>query len=318
MPEKEYDIMKKTVCMAAIAALLILSVIPGARAVTTPYSFSGPNVSIGIDQSVYETVLTRDNLAENESWLTENGYTVDGMTNIFNSNGYLLYAVDRENSRTLVLSALVTVDSEMYFDLNLQDNDMRKEFRTGHKGESYSLLGYDYSEAAWKNYGGALLRFLCTKYDFYENGEVEHSGYQRKTIRNGYTITLDMQVRDRGLKSADEKALEETMNNFSFTTILSMPLLPAKISFTAEPPASTKSDTFTVKGTTEKKGTVTVTVLSLTSSASSVFTGTANSSGSFSVKVTLPEKGIYSVVIEAAADDSLKTQIAYTVNYQGT
>ena len=307
--------MKKTAAFF-IAFVIISAFALPASAATTAYSFSGPQVSIGIDESVYETVLTLDNLAEHEDWLAANGYTVEGMTNVFNSNGYLVYAVDRENNRTLTLSAQITVDSEMYFDLNLQDNDMRKEFRTAHKGDSYTLLGYSYSDAAWTNYGGTLLRFLCTKYTFTENGEIEHTGCQRKTIRNGYTIILDMQVRDRALKSADEKALEQVMSNFSFITIASMPLLPAKISFSAEPPATTKSDTFTVKGTTEKKGTVTVSVLSLTSAVSSIFSGTANSSGSFSVKVTLPETGIYSVVIEASADDSLKTQISYTVNYQ--
>ncbi len=308
--------MKKTLCFALMFLLLFSSFSPAASAATTAYSFPGPQVSVGIDESVYRIVLTMDNLAEHEDWLLSNGYTVEGMANIFNSNGYLVYAADEANDRTFILSAQVTVDSEMYFDLNMQDSDMRKEFRTSHRGTAYSILGYDYSEAAWTNYGGTLLRFLCTKYSFTENGEVEHTGYQRKTIRNGYTIILDMQVRNRSLKSADEKALEQIMGNFSFLSISPMPLLPAKLSFSSEPPASVSSDSFTVKGTTEKKGTVTVTVLSLTSAASSVFTGTANSSGSFSVKVTLPEPGIYSVVIEASADNSLKTQISYTVNYQ--
>ena len=307
--------MKKTLCLAATLTL-ILALVSTASAATTAYSFNGPQVAIGIDQSIYETVLTMDNLAEHEDYLLANGYTVEGMTNIFNSNGYLVYAVDAENNRTLVLSAQITVDSEMYFDLNEQDSDMRKEFRTAHKGDAYTILGYSYSDAAWNNYGGTLQRFLCTKYTFSENGEIEHRGYQRRTIRNGYTITLDMQVRDRDLKSADEKALEQAMDNFSFLTIVQMPLLPAKLSVSSEPPAATSSDSFTVKGTTEKKGSITITVVSLTSSSGNVFTGTANSSGSFSVKVTLPESGIYSVVVEASADNSLKTQFSYTVNYK--
>ena len=307
--------MKKNLCLAATLALL-LALAGTASAATTAYTFSGPQVALGIDQSVYETVLTLDNLAEHEDYLLSNGYTVEGMTNVFNSNGYLVYAVDAENNRTLVLSAQITVDSEMYFDLNEQDSDMRKEFRTAHRGDAYTLLGYSYSQAEWNNYGGTLQRFLRTKYAFSENGEIEHRGYQRKTIRNGYTITLDMQVRDRDLKSSDEKALEQAMDNFSFITIAPMPLLPAKLSVSSEPPAATSSDSFTVKGTTEKKGSITITVVSLTSSSGNVFTGTANSSGSFSVKVTLPEPGIYSVVVEASADNSLKTQFSYTVNYQ--
>ena len=111
--------MKKTLCLAAILALLF-TFVHTASAATTAYTFNGPQVAIVIDQSIYETVLTLDNLAEHEDYLLANGYTVEGMTNIFNSNGYLVYAVDAENDRTLVLSAQVTVDSEMYFDLNEQ------------------------------------------------------------------------------------------------------------------------------------------------------------------------------------------------------
>ena len=177
--------MKKTLCLAATLALL-LTLVCTASAATTAYSFNEPQIALGIDQSIYETVLTVDNLAEHEDYLLANGYTVEGMTNIFNSNGYLVYAVDAENNRTLVLSAQITVDSEMYFDLNDQDNDMRKEYRTGHtNGKAYGLLGFRYAHAAWNNYGGDKLRFLCTEYTLMKDGAVDHYGYQRRTIRNG-------------------------------------------------------------------------------------------------------------------------------------
>ena len=306
---------KKLLPMLLFSAVLIRVFTSAALAQT--YTFSEPQISLNLIDTDYTVILTRDNLAANEDWLLSNGYTVDGMRSVFDSNGILLQAVDAASDRTFVLSAQVTVDSEMYFDVNLQDNDMRKEFRTSHtNGTAYGLLGYNYSRSAWKNYGGTLLRFLCTEYSFRENGQVEHYGYQRRTIRNGYTITLDMQVRNRTLKSSDEKALENMMDGFQFTQILSMPKLPVKLSFSSEPPSSTTSASFTIKGSSARKATVTVNVLSLTSSSSSVFTATANNNGDFSVKVTLPEPGVYSVVVSAEAEDSLRTQISYSVTYQ--
>ncbi len=307
--------MKKILHLLLLTAVLLTVLSSAALAQT--YTFNGPQISLNLIDTDYTVILTRDNLAANEEWLLSNGYTVEGMGSVFDSNGILLQAVDPANDRTIVLSAQVTVDSEMYFDLNLQDSDMRKEFRTSHtNGSAYGLLGYTYSHATWKNYGGTLLRFLCTEYTFRENGQVEHYGYQRRTIRNGYTITLDLQVRDRTLKSSDEKALEALMSGFQFSQVLSMPKLPVKLSFTSEPPSNTSSASFTIKGSSARKAAVTVNVLSLTSSSSSVFTATANSGGDFSVKVTLPEPGVYSVVISAEAEDALRTQISYSVTYQ--
>ncbi len=305
---------KWTLILLLSAVLMTLS---ASSALAQTYTFNGPQISLNLIDTDYTVILTRDNLAANEDWLLANGYTVDGMASIYDANGILLEAVDSASDRTLVLSAQVTVDSEMYFDVNLQDNDMRKEFRTSHtNGTAYSLLGYSYSHASWQNYGGSLLRFLCTEYTFRENGQVEHYGFQRRTIRNGYTITLDMQVRNRTLKNSDEKALESLMSGFQFTQVLSMPKLPVRLSFTSEPPATTAKDTFTIKGASARKAAVTVNVLSLTSASSNVFTATANSSGDFSVKVTLPEPGVYSVVVSAEAEDALRTQISYSVSYQ--
>ncbi len=279
------------------------------------YTFENEYVSLDIYE--WPVVLVSGRLSEQSSYLDSIGSDAESMQAVFNSEGILLEAIDDANQRTFVLSCLKTVDSEMYFDLNKQDNDMRKEYRTGHtNGAGYSLAGYRYSHATWKNYGGEKLRFLCTEYTFSSNGKTEHSGYQRRTIRNGYTITLDMQVRGRNLKSSDEKALESLMTRFNFTKILPLPKLPTKLSITSEPPAVVKNGSFSIKGTTAKKANVTVTAISFTSASSTVYQAAASTSGAFSVKVTLPGAGIYSVIISAEGDDSLRTQITYTVNYQ--
>ena len=87
------------------------------------------------------------------------------------------------------------------------------------------------------------------RYNFRQGGSVEHRGYQRRTIYNGYTITLDMKVLGgRQLKSADNKALNKVFDTLTFTQTLPLPQLP--VSFDEQITAPSKQDTFTMKGKT--------------------------------------------------------------------
>ncbi len=304
--------MAKKICAVTAALILILSF---TAAHATGYSFPDYYITLDVPTD-WPIVLTMDNLDSQFNALDSLGTDAEAMKSVFESDGILLEAVDSANNRTFVLSCLKTVDSEMYFDLNEQDSEMRKEYRTSHtNGTAYGLMGYKYAHATWKSYNNNRLRFLCTEYTLMKDGSVDHYGYQRRTIRNGYTITLDVQVRGRQLKSSDEKALEKLMDGFAFMRVLPLPKLPTRISITGEPPATSKNGTFTVKGTTVRKADITVTAISLTNSSSTVYQTAANGSGVFSVKVTLPAFGIYSIVISAETPDSLRSQFTYTVNY---
>ena len=297
-----------------VFSLLLISAAATANAET--YSFGDIRAQVEIPAD-YETVLTPYNLSSKADWITEQGLDYDALANSFEAEGILLQAVDAETNRTLVITALRDTDGQTYFDLNNQDEDMRKEFRVSHtNGTAYGILGYTYSSAKWANYGKVNLRFLQTQYTLRQDGQLVCSGYQRRTIRNGYTITLDMQVRDRTAKEADNTALEKVMKTFTFTEILPMPELPIKLTVSSAPPAETNEDTFTVKGTTAKKATVTATVFSLGTSGGQTYQTTANGSGSFSMKVTLPAQGIYSVTITAEAEGAITAQRLYSVTFQ--
>lgn len=296
------------------AALLLISMAAMASAET--YSFGEIRAQVDIP-SDYETVLTLYNLSSQTDWIASQGMDYDALANSFESEGILLEAIDADTNRTLVISALRDTDAQTYFDLNNQDEDMRKEFRTSHtNGSAYSILGYSYSSAKWANYGKVNLRFLQTKYTLRQNGQLVCSGYQRRTIRNGYTITLDMQVRDRTAKDADNAALEAVMKTFNFTEILPMPELPVKLTVSTAPPAETSESTFTIKGTTARKATVTAAVFSLGSPGGQSFKTTANGSGSFSIKVTLSAQGVYSLTLTAEAEGAVTAQRLYSVNFQ--
>ena len=281
------------------------------------YSFPDIRATLDIPAEEYDVILTPYNLSTNHEWIESQGLDPDFLASEFESEGILIKAVDRENGRTFLLTALKDQDAETYFDLNLQDDSMRKEFRTSHtNGTAYGILGYNYSSAKWQNYGEDAMRFLKSQYTLRQDGENVGAGYQRRTIRNGYTITLDMLVSGRSLKADDEKALEAIMKSFRFTEVLPMPPLPIKLNFSSAPPAETSDAAFTVKGSTQKKATVTATVFSLGSSGSQTYTAAASSSGSFSMKITLPAQGVYSVTINAQKDDALPAQRMFTVSYQ--
>ena len=205
--------------MLLVFAALLLLIVTAAAASAETYSFGDIRAQVEIP-SDYEMVLTPYNLSAKADWIASQGLDYDALSNSFESEGILLQAIDAETNRTLVISALRDTDGQTYFDLNNQDEDMRKEFRVSHtNGTAYGILGYTYSSAKWANYGKVTLRFLQTQYTLRQDGQLVCSGYQRRTIRNGYTITLDMQVRDRTAKEADNTALEKVMKTFTFTEI---------------------------------------------------------------------------------------------------
>ncbi len=297
-----------------VGALLLIALAAAASAET--YTFGDIRASVEIPAD-YEMVLTPYNLSSKADWIAEQGMDYDALANSFEAEGILLQAMDAETGRTLVISALRDNDGQTYFDLNNQDEDMRKEFRVSHtNGTVYGILGYSYSSAKWANYGKVTLRFLQTQYALRQDGQLVFTGYQRRTIRNGYTITLDLQVRDRTAKEADNTALEKVMKTFTFTEILPMPALPIKLTVSAAPPSETNEDTFTIKGTTAGKAAVTATVFSLGSAGGQTYQTTANGSGSFSIKVKLPSQGVYSVTLTSEKENAITAQRLYSVTFQ--
>lgn len=295
--------------------LMLLIAVPG-LALAQTYTFGDVRASVEIPED-YETVLTPYNLNGQADWLSAQGTDPDTEAKAFQAEGVLLKAMDRDTGRTLVITALKDVDAQTYFDLNLQDEDMRKEFRLSHtNGSAYGVLGYAYSSAQWGNYGENALRFLRTEYSLRQEGQLVCTGYQRRTIRNGYTITLDMQVRGRTAKEADNKALETVMKTWKFTEVLPMPALPIKLTVSAAPPAETNEDTFTIKGVTQKKAAVTAAVFSLGSAGGESYTAAANNSGSFSIKVKLPSQGVYSITLTAEAPGAIAAKRLYSVTFR--
>ncbi len=300
-----------------LALLLIAGLTVTAFAATAEYTFDGPRARLTLDTSVYDMILTPQTLEKYEKWLTDHGMTLEDTANRFEDDGVLVEAYDSANGRVLVVTALADVNARELFDVNALEDSERKYYRQSHSnGTFYGLQGYTYNTAQWKNYGSNLGRFLRLKYTLSISGETVHRGYQRRTVRNGYTITFDMQVKGRAPKDADEKALDRAVNSFAFLEILNSPVGACKLTLTTQPEREVTTDTVTIAGKTEAGGSLTATVISLTDSKTSTQSATADGKGKFKMSVKFPQQGTYSINLLAVSPDGRSSQKAMTVMYQ--
>ena len=300
-------------CLAALTLLMALC----ASAEAATYEFSDLKARLTLDATNYDMVLTPQTLESHQDWLTARGEDPEQTRIRFEDEGILLEAYDSQNSRTLVITALADVNARELFDVNKLEESERKSYRLSHSdGTFYGIQGYDYQSAAWKKYEGNLGRFLKLKYTRMVGGQVVCRGYQRRSIRNGYTITIDIQVTGRSLKNADEKAADRVLNGLTFLEILDAPEGACKLTLTTQPDREVTTEKVTIAGKTEPGATVTATLIGLTDNKTSTFTDTANSKGKFSMAVTFPQQGTYSINVLTATTDGRTAQKSLSVMYQ--
>jgi hypothetical protein len=279
------------------------------------YAFDVFHAGLSLPDGVYETVLTPDNLASHEAFIQARGGTVAGWEADFKARGIWLQAYDQDTDRVLVVSALRDVDGQRYFDINEHPSSVRAEYRKSHgRGGAWSVLGYHYESITWKNYKSG--RFLQLRYSQRQGGELVNRGYQRRTIRNGYTITIDLQVYGRNVTGADEKALSKVFDTFSFTQVLPVPELPITLSEAATAPVETNRRAFTMKGETKGEAKLSAVVMSFTDTQGQIFNTTADKKGRYSLPIELPKEGSYlmTLTVEYPGLESLTK--SYSVTYQ--
>lgn len=239
-------------------------------------------------------VLTPATLSEHQELLSDRGQSLAEAEADWAARGVLAQAWLTDRTVCVEVTAVQDEEARQYFDLDQQTSRVRSEYRSMHlKDPRFNSDTYDVKTADWKlqAHGG---RFLILKYKAVRNG-VFRWGYARKTVRNGYTITLDYQVnQDRALRETDARALNVIANSVTFTvTGEAITESSALVHFTAEPPTETNSDTFTVTGNCAP-GAHIISVLMRMSSSTVVRLDTdANKKGDFKIKVKLPEEGVW-------------------------
>ena len=280
------------------------------------YTLPGILASVDVPVKTYSPILTPDTLKDNEAFIKSKGGTVEAWAADFLARGILLQTYDQDDSRVLVISALQDVDAQRMFDINEQTSETRAKYRLSHGADgAYSILGYRYDSVSWKNFPD-VGRFLQLRYSYRVGGDLLRRGFQRRAIRNGFTITVDMQVFGRSLKASDNTALNKVFNTLRFTQILPMPELPVFLDESETAPVETSQSAFTMKGKTKPGAKLTAVLMSFATSQTQVFEAVAKDSGSYTLPVTLPGEDVYLMTLNIQYPGLEEFSKAYNIRYQ--
>ncbi len=297
--------MRKVTFALVVLCLCLLAAVPGlCQAVNLDSIYA----TLEIPDSY--TILTEANMETHVDFLNTKGVTVDVMLQTFQAEGILLQAYGKNGDTRLQITALKDVDAQTYFDIDQHTPATRAKYRREHlDGEAYEALGISYDSAEWKK-TTAYGRFLMLKYVQRLGGKVDHRGFARRTIRNGYTITLDYQVYGRGLNGKDNNAINDIMDTWRFTKVLAMPgsageaaaagETPAALAttqLTQEPPTQTNKSSFVIKGTTTPGASITGSIYRMGDEKPELVKGTAGKTGSFTLDFNMPREGVYVLVL---------------------
>jgi len=298
--------MRKVCVMLILTACLLL----GVSAYADTYDFSSIYMLLDVPNGVYETQWTPETLEQNASSVEAKGYTVAEMEQLFYDQGILLMAFDDDKDRVFVVTAVQDEQSKTLFNINDQTAAVRATYRKNHSNGTFmGSLGYKFESCEWKNFGEDQGRFLMLKYVLRNNGKVVHKGLLRRTVRNGYTITLDMRSMGRNVSSGDITALNKIQNTVSFKTGSAAPEAPLTMAFTAPPPAVTNDAEFTIKGSTRAGAKVRAAFYSFRNSGkATVVTTTADSKGAFKLEIVLPAQDLYNGIVTSTVNEGKENE----------
>lgn len=274
--------------------LMLLGLCLCTAAQADTFEFDDFSASCQVDSGKY-TILTPDNLAANEAWLSARGQSAEAVAADWQARGVLLQAWTSAGDACLEISAQQDAFASQYYDINQVGDEERKTYRLGHSADKdgfYRSQGYDYTSAQWKN-TTRTGRFLQLDYTRTYGG-ASYRGFARKTIRNGWSIHLEYQVYGRSAKSSDEKALDAVLNTWEFLEVWPRPVTSvSRLVITAHPPVETSTGRFTIKGTGTAGLRIIGVVMRMSANDVQQFETTIGRNGKFEMDVTLPGEGVW-------------------------
>lgn len=304
--------------MRKYALILLLALLTLLPLTASADSFTFGSIYAEVEIPSDYIVLTPDNLAYHPEWIERLGTTAEAMLSDFKSRGVLAQAWTKNSDGCIEITAVRDDLANEYFDLDQQTAAIRTTYKNNHtNGTYFSGLGYKFSSADWtassKKYG----RFLELKYTRTTvSGTTQ--GYMRRTIRNGYTITLDYQAVGRDAKSADSKALDAVLKNFNFTTNLPKPPdVTSNLVFTDKPPRETNTGKFSVKGKGDSGLHIIGVVMRMSDPEPTVIETDIGRNGKFSLDVKLPSEGVWLMTLTVEKAGVVTEEIFFeTTTYQ--
>ncbi len=303
--------MRKWFFCAVMALCLLFALGAGAEVYILDSIYS----TIDIPET-YPVVLRPDNLDVYATWLENRQTDVEELKTDFAKRGVMMQCWAEDGQTCLEITAVQSIYTNSVFDVNRQNEDMRATYRLSHYPRNeYLGEGYDFSSSSWTKLDGD--RFLALKYIKRDGGEVLHRGFMRRTIYNGYQITLDMQVYGRSATDKDNSALNKIWKTMSFVETLPLPAVAsAKINLTSTPPEETNQKEFHIKGTAAPGVEFAAVVMGMSYDGSILYEDTADKSGKFDIPVELPKEGVFLITFFAEFEGEEVMELAYPVTYQ--
>lgn len=302
--------------VGAMVLVLFAVALPTFSASAETYVFDNLYASVDIPETY--VVLTPDNVATYSDWLQSRGTSSEETANDMLARGVQLQCWNSDGDVCFELTAVQNDQTANIFDVNEQSTSVRAQYRLSHYPDNlYADQGYEFSSADWKNTDNG--RFLILRYIYRENGQVDHRGLMRRTIRNGYEITFDLKVYGRSITNKDNTALNKIWESFKFIEIQPLPAAAsAKINITEAPPQETNDASFDFSGTAASGVQLTTVVMGLNYPDPMVTDTTVGSSGKFSIPIKLPKEGVFMVTVTADYNGEDVMELAYPVTYQRT
>lgn len=303
--------MRKWLMIAAVAFLLLLSV--GAQAEVHVLDEIYATIEI---PETYPVVITPKNLDVYVTWLESQGKDPEAVRADMTSRGVLMQCWPEDGSTCFEITVKQNDRTLGIFDVNQQNEAMRASYRLGHYPRNdYLSEGYDFSSASWTKLEGD--RYLALKYVHRDGGEVLNKGFMRRTIFNGFEITLDMQVYGRNATDKDNNALNKLWKTLSFVEVLPLPAVAsAMINITTTPPEETNERDFHIKGTAASGVSFTAVVMGMSYDGSILYEETVDRSGKFDIPIELPKEGVFLITFFAEYEGEEVLELAYPVTYQ--
>ena len=329
--ERSVTSLRKAAFWLVLAMLLAVCAVALAD---TEYSLAPCPGSVTLRDN--KIILTRTNLDDHADYLAKLGTSKESLLEDWEARGVVLQAwleETKRNTRTcLEISVNADDEARRYYDV-VNTKDRRRDYLNEVKSSpAYADAGYFFTEKVdWHQYKNKNYALRMTYKRTTDAGV--YWGHMIKTVARGYTVVLDYRVYDRGLSSGDYGDLARAVNTLVFTDAVGeIPAAPAAsadpsaptdspaaaataafLQVTAEPPAETNSDTFYVEGRTVPGAKLIGVLMRINSATPLKFYTDANvKTGSFRMKVTIPEENVWLMTLNVEVNDKIVTEKVFS------
>lgn len=283
-------------------------------AFATEYNFASIHATITIPEDY--TVLQLNNLEHREDLISAKNLNIEDIKTDFETRGVLLQAW--KDDTILEVSAVKNDRSNLIFDVDKQSEEVRGGWRTSfYPKNEYLDQGYDYKSSAWKNFGKNVGRFLVQKYTHTVNGIKDYNAFARRTIKNGFEITVEMKALNRNVVTLDNTNLNKIFKTFVFTKTEDLSgAASARVNITKYPLSESKDRKVEIAGEAEQGVEFTAAVMSLGAQEPIIIKAEANNKNRFSIPITFSKQGVYLITLNATNNGEEIGEWAFPVTYR--